>query len=329
MKICFTNKHGTWTAAQTGKGKFVARLLPELEKLGIEVTTNPKEPVDIDIQISKMIYWPKNAKKRIVRIGPAHYDTHIDYKTKNKETKSYMKQCHGIIYQSEFAKKSCYNLIHKPEGKHEAVIWNGASPEYYDGLPEMNTMFAHNFLASTREWVWEKRLKDIIKSFIMADIKDSALWILGKVWDKPKRFPPFQKDFDRYEKSNIFFVGECTDEMIGSYYKMATALIHTVYIDAQPNSIAEAICANLPVVCTDQGGQAEVVYGCDAGIILKDKLYNFRPVNRRKLPGVNRRELARAMKEILKHPPEWIDRSSVDIKNIAKQYKTFFEKVLG
>jgi glycosyltransferase involved in cell wall biosynthesis len=328
MKICFTNKHKSWTTAQTGKGKFVQRLLPELEKLGVDVTTNPKDKVDIDIQITKMIYWPKNATKRIVRIGPSHYDTNMDYAGHNKESKSYIKKCHGIIYQSKFAKKECYNLITKPEKKHEAVIWNGASPEYYKGIKPRESKFKYNFLASTREWVWEKRLKDIIKAFKMADIPDSALWVLGRIWDKPKRFPPAQKKLK--PEKNIFFVGECNDATIGCFYRSCNALIHTVYIDAQPNSIAEAICAGLPVVCTDQGGQAEVVDECTAGLVVKDKPWDFRPINRRKLPEVNRKALSEAMREVLVSPiREWIDSEAVDIKTIAKQYKEFFEKVLG
>jgi glycosyltransferase involved in cell wall biosynthesis len=329
MKICFTNKYGSWTTVKTGKGKFVQRLLPELEKLGVQTTTNPKDRVDVDVQINKMHYWPKNASKRIVRIGPAHYDTYIDYRAHNKEYRDYIKQCHGIVFQSEFAKKLCYNLITKPKGKKETVIYNGASPVQYAAAKHHRSMYKYNFLASTREWVWEKRLKDIIKSFVMADIEDSALWVLGRIWDKPKRFPPFQKGFEKYEKKNVFFIGECSDEKVASFYKMADALIHTVYIDAQPNSIAEAICARLPVVCTDQGGQAEVMKACNAGILLEDKPYNFKPTNRRKLPGVNRKALAGDMHDILKYDWERIDSEPVEIKTIAKQYKAFFEEVLG
>ena len=61
----------------------------------------------------------------------------------------------------------------------------------------------------------------------------------------------------------------------------------------------------------------------------------MKPTNRRKLPGADREQLAQAMHDVLDtswvsaFPSSLIDVNPVDIRNIAKQYKEFFEKCLS
>ena len=130
MKCCIGNKYGTFDFSKTGKGFFVQRLCAELEKLGIQTTADPKEKVDIDMQISHMAYWPENARKRILRRGPVKYDTNMDYKKSNHEDHKYMKQCHGVVYQSEFSKRMNDAFLGEPkESQKWAIIFNGADPE--------------------------------------------------------------------------------------------------------------------------------------------------------------------------------------------------------
>lgn len=324
MKVCISNKYGTFDFSKTGKGFFVQRLCSELEKLGIETTANQKDKVDIDMQISHMTYWPENATKRIIRRGPVKYDINMDYKKSNHEDWKYMKQCHGIVYQSEFSKRMNDAFLGLPrEGQQTAIIFNGADPEYYEQLKPYPSKFKYNYLASTREWVWEKHLEDIIESFLLADIKDSCLWIAGTIWDKPKRFPPFQKDYPKkYKRDNIKFLGGCDEQIVGRLYLLCNAMIHLVYNDACPNAVAEAVCAGLPVIASNSGGQAELVH----------PVINLPPVptkayDRRKQPKIDRSEIAKYLVAYIGNYRTF-GCDHVNICTIAKQYAEFFEKVL-
>jgi glycosyltransferase involved in cell wall biosynthesis len=332
MKVCFSNKYGTFDYAKTGKGFFAIRLLAELEKIGVSTTTDQNERVDINLQNCHNAFFPKNAKKRITRCGPVHYDINMDWKNHNKEDRKYMKQCHGIVYQSKFSKRMNDAFLGpvKPEQK-TAIIFNGADPEYYQKLKPYQSKFKFNYLASTREWVWEKRLGDIIESFIYADVPDSCLWVSGVVWDKPKRFPPFQKDFHKkYQQNNIRFLGPCDAITIGQLYRLCNAMIHIVYCDACPNAVVEALCAGCKVIGNNAGGQSELLQPLTDDV-MRDVAVPLKPWNRRIQPKADMKWIA---DKIRGYACDWenswaADCGHVNIRNIAKQYAEFFEEVLN
>ena len=316
---------GTWSTAHTGKGKFIARLIEAMEKIGATVTTNPDESVDVDLQITKKRYNAPNAKVKVVRVGPVTYDTRVSHSVMNADTRTYMKQCDGIIYQSAFSKQACDSIIWKPKHDNWTICLNGADPEYYNAIEPFKVECKHLFLASTREWVWEKRLRDIIKAFKTAAIPDSNLYVLGRVWEKEKRFDPSQKKTKDKDIPGVRFLGECNDDTIAKLLRRANALLHGVYIDACPNAVAEALCAGCPVIMCGCGGQFEMVdddyrYACK-------QEWNFKPRDRRDQPPLAGDWMAEAMRQVIEQPPS-IDTSRVNINNIAEQYLSFFENLL-
>lgn len=325
MKVRFTNKYGQWDTSHTGKGKFAQRLIAEWQRNGVEVTQDVNEPVDIDLQIQRFVYEPRYCKKVVVRVGPVEYDTNIDYEAKNKEMRRCQKHADGLIYQSAFAEKAQRSLVWDST-KPYAIIHNGADPQYYANLEPVPTKFKINFLASTREWVWEKRLTGLIEAFHWAEIPDSCLWILGQVWDKPKRFPSFQRGVEKREAGrNIHFMGPCDDHTIGRFYRMATCMLHAVYIDACPNAISEALCAGCPVLATNVGGQSELV----DTIVRCDPEWNFQPRNRREVPRLDTQRFSEGMRAMAAKSPARPDYGHVNIRNTALNYISFFRGLLG
>ena len=109
---------------------------------------------------------------------------------------------------------------------------------------------------------------------------------------------------------------------------MANAMIHCVYIDACPNSVCEALVAGCPVICTNMGGQVELVSRIDPDAIVHCDSWDFRKRNRRKQPPVDTRAVA---EQIVRHAADKkpFDASFLHIDNIAKQYLEFFERVLN
>jgi len=320
MKIRFTNKYGCWGHARSGKGKFARRIIAEWEKLGHEVLTDTDTKVDVDLQMQRFNYKPKHARCVVIRSGPVEYDINVEYKAKNAAMAEAQMASDGVIYQSAFAEKAQRAMVWNCN-RPTKVIRNGADPDFYSSLEPWPSPFKVNFLASTREWVWEKRLMDILAAFRTAAIPDSCLWILGQTWEAPKRFPPFQKGIEKRENAeNIRFMGPQDDVTIGRFLRMATCLLHAVYIDACPNALAEAACAGCPVIATNVGGQTEIA----DHVLNIDPPWNFRPRNRREPPALNLEAFADAMR----HPPQY-DGRRVEIADVAVQYLQFFQELLA
>ena len=350
MKICIQMLSKNSDRSLTGKGKFFKRLRAEFEKMGIEVTYDPKKKVDIDICINKPLWWPKNAKRKVIRLGPVEADSNRkDLKECWHIAKKYIKQSHGIIYQSEFSMKANHAFLGHPKCAETIILHGAPDRSNSEVAPCPNCIgngvkgpwdykhyYHRNFLLSTREWVFEKRLEEGIKSFLLADIPNSHLWIAGQVWDKPKRFPREQKSFrKKYRQDNIHFLGQMDDWQTSLLYKYCDAMLFLSYIDSCPNSVVEAITHGLPVISNCCGGQFEILSArslrdTQCATIRSEEMWNFKVMNRRKQPKAHRKGYALHMRAIAENPqrikPEAV--RHVHIETIAKQYKAFFEELL-
>ena len=316
MKVLLEAKH----TLHTGKGKFAIRLKKALKELGVKATFEPDSPsmrgkFDIVLGFGKFLE-KHDAKKKIVRLGALHIDKNEDYKKLNKRKKKAIHSADGVIYQSKFSKKLCREFLGKPDCP-EAVIFNGADPKEFDVEP-MKSPFKYNFLASTRVWTPQKRLKQIEKAFIKANMPDSCLWVCGET----KECKSIMGYGINQLTSEIRYMGLVSEKKLASLYKLCNAMIHITYLDACPNSVVEALVAGCPVICTDQGGVYELV---KSGYrLFYDKQYNFKPIDLNKPPKLkfefSKIELNRVWKS---------DSVHLHISTIAKQYLNFFEKVLN
>ena len=305
MKVCISNKESSWLKKKTGKARFIMRLIPELIKLGVEVTTDHDHDVDLDLQLTKYSYKPRG--KSIIRYGPTHLGHH--YKKGNQLLKSALDAADGVIYQSNFGKKMCDSFL-GPAKKKSTVIYNGANPEDYGGSEVVR---ARSFVLSTRTWTPQKRLKQILKSFLLADIQHAEIVVMGTC-DKPVKHP------------SIKYFGQCDDSKIEATLAASETLISLVWLDCMPNSVCEALCAGMKVITTSTSGTAEIA----PDLVLKEAPWDFKPTNNDRPPKINRNALAELMiKSVDAHAPrpEIVER--VNIKNIAKQYYAFFQEVLN
>lgn len=298
---------------KTGKGKFAGRLVRVWREMGVEVTEDSKVKADIAFHIGRMNYesW---AKKHVLRVGPASIDTNMNWRKINYEKAESVKKADAIVYQSKYSKKIYHKLVCKSD-KPETVIFNGADPREFDVKPFM-VKKEYNFLASTRVWLKQKRLKQIIKAFEKVKIDDSCLVICGDAQGLERK----------YKKSaNVIFKGLTDSVTLARLYKTCDAMIHLTYVDACPNSVVEAQVAGLPVICTDQGGTKEVLRN---GMVLKESLFNYKPVNLKKPPVVGTDRIVKAINDVIKGSYQKENVNDLYIQNIAKQYIAFFEKVL-
>ena len=112
-------------------------------------------------------------------------------------------------------------------------------------------------------------------------------------------------------------------ESLPRILQSATAMIHLAWLDWCPNSVVEGLASGLPVLCSHNGGTKELVK--DSGIILQleedyqigTKLDLYSP------PKVDHEIIVEGVEKIIEMP-KITDRSDLNIKNTAAQYREVF-----
>ncbi len=331
MIICIpyvSNKKGKYS----GKWHFCKRLAKALRKIGIDVIYNIGKRHDIVMHIIVAREKSTCKAKQVLRLdgiwhnkydGSWNKNKPIDFKKRNKEiAKSYFSS-DAIVYQSGFCKKVIKRYIGTFSGL-SSVIFNGSDIDYYHNITPAKTENANCFFAYA-SWRPHKRLKDIIESFLLADIDDSCLYVAGNTGRSGLSSQKLKKYFS---SDKINYLGVLDQDQIISYLKTCRASIHLSWIDWCPNSVVEAIAIGVPVITNNVGGTQELV-SPGAGIVCDiDKHWNYNPCSLYKPPRIDREIVATAIRKLSNETIQ-VKKDHIDINNIAQQYKLLFEKVLG
>ena len=297
----------------SGRGFFLNTLAEELANQGVDVVFGDAAH---DVSLHPIRLWKKTRKPRILRLDGVYHDTGKDWKAKNEGIKASVSAADGVICQSTFSRIMAIAYLDMPVEK-STIIFNGSKvePKKYDYIFSCKNVFL-----AVSKWRPHKRLTDIIESFLLAEIDDSELIIIG---DTTKS----DCDTLKYSHNNrIIFAGAITDrEKLLSYYYHAIASIHLCWFDSCPNSVVEAICCGCPVITNNVGGTCELVTSSGGVVCHIDQPYDLFPVDLYHPPCIDRVIVAEAMVQMAKEKPK-ITSDHVDIKNIARQYIEYFKR---
>lgn len=297
-----------------GKSYFLHFLYKELEALGFHIVFTGIH----DVMLGNIRFEQKSPMPKVLRLDGVEHNIKKKWREKNVERFNQVSNADVVICQSQFGYDMIKNFVKCDMGK-AVIINNGANINAEYQLPKLE--YEHNFLAVSK-WRPHKRLTDCIESFLMADIPNSGLWVVGS--DKNSGC-----DVHGYVKNhkNIKHVGYIEDrKILYGYMKEATASIHLCWFDCCPNSVVEAIAMKCPVICNNTGGTHEIVRPSGGTVINLDRNYNFAPIDLHNPPPVDRIKIAEAMWNIAKNKPE-ITNEHIDIKKIALQYKNVFMRL--
>jgi len=176
-----------------------------------------------------------------------------------------------------------------------------------------------NVFIAFSKWRPHKRLRDIIESFLLANVDDSILFVAGNL----SRSGLSDGEIDKYfGLPNVKYLGTLTHEQVASYLKVACASIHLCWFDACPNSVVEAIAAGVPVICNNTGGTPELVRPSGGFVCNVDKPYDLEPVDLYHPPSIDRSLIAQAIVKSSQKKLE-VKNDHVLIENVAKQYLDF------
>lgn len=312
--------HISTVSGSCGRGYFFDRLSRALVELGENVTRNPRESSDVSLQA--IFVYSNNAKYTVLRLDGVHHNVLKDYKRVNTSiVERGVKNADAIVYQSEFSRKMCNKYLGKFEGR-TTVIYNGADPKFYEKVKSARSKTKHSILASAR-WRPHKRLKHIVESFLLADMKKTTLFIAGDTSGCGMTQRKLQKIFFH---PNIEYLGNLPHNSLAPYLKVVDSFVHLCWFDNCPNGVVEAIVAGVPVITNNVGGTHEIVKPSGGFVLPIDDEYDLEPCRLYEPPEVDKHLVIEAMKKCCLRTIK-VDSSHVNINNIAKQYRDFFRKV--
>ncbi len=269
-------------AGINGPSIFGLRLKEALIKLGWN--WNRYLP-SVSFIVSSGIFRP--FARNILRLDGLYFDlanTLGDSDKKNKPLIKAYKKANGIIFQSQFDKK-LYRHFVGPTDCKDTVISNGAPSSFSPQGLGFDYGYKKTLICAA-DWREHKRLGCIIDGFLEYDNAEFCLAILGKDTGEKTHHP------------NIKYLSYQSSDDLPYYLRGADAFIHLSWLDHCPNTVVEALCCGLPVLCTHNGGTKELVR--DNGIVIKcEEDFNFKEVDLYNPPKCDKRVVAEAIGEIL------------------------------
>lgn len=304
-----------------GKGLFCCRLAKALFALGVGVTDDPKEQVDISLHLAR--FGSDNAKKRVLRLDGIYHNTAQDYTRKNSGIKASLQYADGVVYQSKHAKRLCDTFLGKAQSPH-AIIYNGARVGFYKPYADRSPDKFNVVVFS--KWRGHKRLGPMIESFLRSDIEGSRLYVAGNL----SKCCIEKHDLARYHNTkNITFLGVLDQVGLAKVLGKCHASMHLCWLDACPNSVTEALCAGVPVITGNQGGCHELLelVGLNDLICDIDEQWDYTPCDLYHPPPVNLDLVASKIRAVHDYDYTY-EQYQATIDRAAVDYLNFFESLL-
>lgn len=281
-------------------------------------------PSKCSVQLHPIVFQSTQEDvKNVLRLDGVYYHTgpEYDWRKRNKPIKASFDKADGVVYQSNFSKALCEKFLGKTKVPY-AIIYNGADLRNYT-FDSSKNLFYRPFFLTVANWRPMKRLKDIIESFLLVNLKDTDLMIVGDITQAG-----IEDKLEEYKKDpRIQFLGNLTQKELIPYYVSCMAFVHISWIDNCPNSVIEAICARKPVICGNIGGTKEIVQKSGGMILDIEKDYNLEPVDDHHPSPIPRNLVVDAMYRCA-HEDFNIKNSHVDIRNTAVKYLDFFRGIV-
>jgi len=298
LKILFDNAD---FSSSSGPNSFARKLAEELLKRKHSVN----EMSDPDIQLSFIMASQNIGIPIIQRLDGIYFNSEQDWKSLNTPIKQTYDIATGIIFQSNFNKV----LSEKYFGKKikSIVINNGTDLSVIESIPALKHPAIDNFenvWSCASSWRPHKRLKENVRYFLEHGAPNDCLVIAG---DHP--------DY-KIQHERVFYIGNLTWDQLISLYKRSKYFIHLALMDHCPNVVVDARASGCKIICSSSGGTKEIA-GKNS-VIIQDMEWDFTPFKLYQPPEL---DFSRQCES-----PENI--KSIDIKDVADSYLSFFEEFL-
>jgi glycosyltransferase involved in cell wall biosynthesis len=224
---------------ESGKGKFLSRLIPALGAIGIELSFSQKG-CDLALGISRWRTKPR--MRRVLRVDGIYMDGE-DKRDRwvNDQVCKAIKKSDAVIFQSRYARETVIKNL-RPKIKKDYVIYNGADPGDYSEAIE--TGYTLNVIASAK---WcnrhglrkSKGLKQTLAKLLEFSGPSVGLFVAGDV--------PI-----RYRCEGIHFLGRLPEIELRKWLAASDKMVYMAKRDWCPNAVVEAIVAGCEIICSPE-----------------------------------------------------------------------------
>lgn len=324
MRIGFS-----FNRAKSGPANFMNNLRESWERQSLVKTSyyfNPLNDCNIYANLAKLTWY----KKFFFRIDGIMYDLLADPAIKQQSNQQILKGARlseGVIFQSQFS-KMLFEKILGYVPPTQVIIHNGTNLNKFKreksigirnklNIPENAFVFV-----TSAKWRTHKRLEAMIESFVdfrrRHKVIDTYLLVIG--------------EYEDLHIENVLFLQSVDNDLLSAYYSISDVYLFYSWLDNCPNSVIEALCCGLPVICTNQGGTHELVEMSNGGIVVDaDNPFLFEEIDLYNPPQPNMTKIAKAMDEMFANYDYYvnrINRSVFDIDIVSKKYYNFIKKSL-
>lgn len=213
----------------SGKGKFIQRLIPALRKIGVKCKFKQK---GCDVALGVSGWKTKTSLPRVLRVDGIYLDKGKKQTWRNKQIRTAISKSDYVIYQSKFSK----NTVNKKFKINPpcSVIYNGANPDDYRNAKPIKSPYKYNVLMAAR---WgnrkHKRLDAHLEAIKNTNSDNVHFWLAGEC------------DVKSTEKLTV--LGYLPDEELRRYMVMADTFLYLADLDWCPNVIVEARIARMDI----------------------------------------------------------------------------------
>ena len=200
---------------------------------------------------------------------------------------------------------------------HLSYIQNGVDinqfkkMDYKECRKKMGTKNDEIVFISMGSMIPRKRIDETIEAFLMSNVENKALWVLGDGY--------LLEEFKRkYQNEGIIFWGKIED--VVPYLSAADVFVSSSESEGMPNAVLEAIACEKPVILSNIPQHNEVletIDGCGISYHLGDRTELSGIID-----NINRSDI-----EIMKKKCSTIFTSSLIMSEMGRKYREYYSKV--
>jgi len=304
----------------TGKGWFTARLVNELEHMGVHVQYD--SPTGCDVTVSYTYFRDPNCSlPKLLRVDGLHMVRDRIQKGRDTVLASAIREADGVVWQSMF----CRRLIGSIVGVHENparnfVIYNGsdmrtARAEVVDREEHRVLMAAKWFDAPDQPRKWKRLSSHLSIAHEYARQDPMALiWVAGV----PRRDMPILP--------RVEYLGWLDNRSLMHYMDRAHVFVYAPWFDWCPNAAVEAMCARCHLICSPNGGQGEIADGYGT-VVRGERDVEPEDLVRGVILEADIPAYVQAIRRYFDDQPEFLMNPAVDIGNVAREYRRALEAI--
>lgn len=246
----------------------IQRMLPYWKKWGHSIIAK-LNGIKPDVQLSNVKVNVRGDWPLVFRVDGVYYDKATDYMARNEKLNVGHSTADAIIYQSMFGLQMCERYLQQRKGERGKgassanIIYNGVEPNWC-GVRDEKDASDFNILVSAR-WRRHKRLLEIFKIFDIYRTfnRNVYLHVLGDI----------SKESALMHDPTIIYYGHLTEKQMVAVFKKAHVFLHLSKKDCCPNSVIEALGAEVPVITTSAcGGTVEICQMSIGGFVVESEL---------------------------------------------------------